>query len=75
MKTLGNIIWHFPFFGFVTAIANYLTGLLLVMTVVAAPVGFGVMELGKFLLWPFGNAIVNKNQLNIEEKKSEPCGY
>ena len=23
MKTLGNILWHFPFFGFVTAIIVY----------------------------------------------------
>ena len=24
MKTLGNILWHFPFFGFVTAITTWL---------------------------------------------------
>ena len=67
MKTLGNILWHFPFFGFVSAIFVYLFGLLLTITVVAAPIGLGYMELGKFLFWPFGNAMVSKSELNAEQ--------
>jgi uncharacterized membrane protein YccF (DUF307 family) len=67
MKTLGNILWHFPFFGFVSAIAVYLFGLLLTITIVAAPIGLGLMELGKFLFWPFGNAMVSKSELNVEQ--------
>lgn len=70
MKTLGNILWHFPFFGFVTAILNYLLGLILTATVVAAPVGLGLMELGKFYFWPFGNAMVSKSDLNIDQNTS-----
>lgn len=70
MKTLGNIIWHFPFFGFITATLVYLFGLLLTITVIAAPIGLGLMELGKFLFWPFGNAMVSKNDLNIEQNKA-----
>lgn len=67
MKTLGNILWHFPFFGFVSAILVYLFGLLLTITVIAAPIGLGYMELGKFLFWPFGNAMVSKSELNVEQ--------
>jgi uncharacterized membrane protein YccF (DUF307 family) len=70
MKTLGNIIWHFPFFGFITATLVYLFGLLLTITVIAAPIGLGLMELGKFLFWPFGNAMVSKNDLKIEQNKA-----
>lgn len=70
MKTLGNILWHFPFFGFVLATLVYLFGLLLTITVIAAPIGLGLMELGKFLFWPFGNSMVSKNELNVEQNKA-----
>jgi uncharacterized membrane protein YccF (DUF307 family) len=67
MRTLGNILWHFTFFGFVTAALYWLLGLLLTATVVAAPIGFGLMEFGKFLLAPFGHAMVSKADLKIEQ--------
>lgn len=70
MRTLGNILWHFPFFGFVTAIGVYLFGLILTVTVVAAPIGLGLMEFGKFLCLPFGNAMVSKSDLNIEQNEA-----
>lgn len=70
MKTLGNILWHFPFFGFVNAILVYLLGLILTATVVAAPVGLGLMEFGKFLFAPFGHAMVSKTELNAEQNKA-----
>lgn len=67
MKTLGNILWHFPFFGFVNATIVYILGLILTATVVAAPIGLGLMEYGKFLFAPFGRAMVNKSELNVEQ--------
>lgn len=70
MKTLGNILWHFPFFGFVNAIVVYLLGLILTATVIAAPIGLGLMEFGKFLFAPFGHAMVNKSELNAEQNKA-----
>ena len=70
MKTLGNIIWHFPFLGFVNAILVYLFGLILTGTVVAAPIGLGLMEYGKFLFWPFGHQMVDKKDLNIQQNKA-----
>ncbi|GEM_PF-494860 len=70
MKTLGNILWHFPFFGFISAAIVYLFGLLFTATVVGAPVGLGLMEFGKFLLAPFGHAMVSKSDLNIDQNKA-----
>ncbi|MFQ5571391.1 MAG: YccF domain-containing protein [Rhodothermales bacterium] len=67
MKTLGNILWHIPFLGFVNAIVVYVLGLILTATVVAAPIGLGLMELGKFLFWPFGKAMISKKELNVEQ--------
>ncbi|MEY4591878.1 MAG: hypothetical protein RIR18_773 [Pseudomonadota bacterium] len=64
MKVFGNIIWHFPFFGFVSATITYLLGLLLTITVVAAPIGLGLMELGKLLFWPFGNTMVKQSDVS-----------
>ncbi len=63
MRTLGNILWHFPFLGFVNAIATYLLGVLLLITVIAAPIGRGLMELGKFLIAPYSRAMVKESQL------------
>lgn len=70
MKTLGNILWHIPFLGFVNAIVVYLLGLLLTATVVAAPIGIGLMEYGKFLFAPFGRAMVSKSELDIKQNKA-----
>lgn len=67
MKTLGNILWHIPFMGFLSAIFVYLLGLVLTATVVAAPIGLGLMELGKFLFAPFGHAMVSKDDLNVDQ--------
>lgn len=67
MRTLGNVLWHFPFLGFVTATIYWLFGVLLTATVVAAPIGLGLMQYGKFLFSPFGRAMVNKKDLNAEQ--------
>lgn len=66
MRTLGNILWHFPFFGFLTAVFYWLLGLLLTALLVTAPIGLGLMEFGKFLLAPFGQAMVNKEDLQTQ---------
>lgn len=67
MRTLGNILWHFPFFGFVTAAFYWLLGLLLTILVITAPIGLGLMEFGKFLFAPFGHAMVNKAELKGDQ--------
>jgi len=67
MKTLGNIIWHIPFLGFISAITVYLFGLLLTATIVASPIGLGLMEFGKFLFWPFGSEMKSKSEMKVEQ--------
>ena len=69
MKTLGNILWHFPFLGFVNALLTFLLGGLLVITVVGAPIGLGLIQLSKFLLAPFSSSMVDKKDLNIDQNK------
>ncbi len=67
MRLLGNILWHIPFLGFIDAIIVYLFGLLLTITVIAAPIGLGLMEYGKFLFAPFSYSMISKSDLNIDQ--------
>jgi len=67
MKTLGNILWHFPFLGFVNALFTFLLGGLLVITVIGAPIGLGLIQLSKFLIAPFSNAMIDKKELNEDQ--------
>jgi len=69
MRTLGNILWHVPFLGFVTASFTYLAGLILTLLVIPAPIGLGLMEYAKFLFAPFGHAMVSKSDLNVEQNE------
>lgn len=63
MRIFGNILWHVPFLGFLSALGAVLIGGVLVITVVAAPIGMGLLELSKFLLAPFTQAMVSKQDL------------
>ena len=70
MRTLGNILWHFPCFGFVSAGGTFLLGVLLTGTVVAAPIGLGLIQFSKFLLAPFGQTMIRKSTLGVEQNKA-----
>ena len=69
MRFLGNILWHFPFFGFLTALGTFLVGGLLLMTVIGAPIGLGLIELSKFLLAPFSKSMIDKKELQVDQNK------
>lgn len=69
MRTLGNILWHIPFLGFLSALATFLIGGLFVITVIGAPIGLGLIQLSKFLLAPFSSAMVSKKDLNIDQNQ------
>ncbi len=69
MRTLGNILWHFPFFGFINALTTFLVGVLLVITVVGLPLGLGLIQLSKFLLTPFTCAMVDKRDLDTKQNE------
>lgn len=70
MRTLGNVLWHIPFFGFVNAFIVYVMGLLLTITVIAAPIGLGLMEFGKFLLAPFSRSMVKKADVSAQQNSA-----
>jgi uncharacterized membrane protein YccF (DUF307 family) len=69
MRTLGNILWHVPFLGFLSALGTFLIGGLLVITVIGAPIGLGLIQLSKFLLTPFSSAMISKKDLKANQNK------
>jgi len=64
MKTLGNIIWHVPFLGFITALITFLWGGFLIITVIGAPIGLGLIQLSLFLLSPFSKTMIDKGEID-----------
>jgi len=71
MRGVANFLWHFPFFGFLIAFSNFLLGGLLVLTVVGAPIGLGLMQYAKFLFAPYTNAMISKTQLEKHQKNAK----
>jgi uncharacterized membrane protein YccF (DUF307 family) len=69
MRTLGNILWHIPFLGFLNALFTFLLGGLLVITVIGAPLGLGLIQLSKFYLTPFSKAMISKSDLKTDQNK------
>lgn len=69
MRLLGNILWHFPFLGFLSALGAFLFGSLLVLLVIPAPIGFGLIQYSRFLLAPFSYEMVSKNDLGIKQNQ------
>lgn len=69
MRTLGNILWHVPFLGFLSALVIFLIGGLLVITVIGAPLGLGLIQLSKFLLTPFSKVMISKKDLKTDQNK------
>ncbi|PGH39570.1 MAG: hypothetical protein CRN43_08310 [Candidatus Nephrothrix sp. EaCA] len=69
MRTLANILWHFPFFGFLSALGTFLIGGLLIITVAGAPIGLGLVQLARFLLTPFSSEMIDKEDLNLAQNK------
>ena len=67
MKTLGNILWHFPFLGFLSALYTLVLGLVFTITVVGAPIGFGMIQHSKFLLTPFSKRMISDSKLNEDK--------
>jgi len=69
MRTLGNILWHVPFFGFLSALGTFIIGGLLVITIIGAPLGLGLIQLSRFLLTPFSSAMISKKDLKADQNK------
>ena len=60
MKTFGNILWLI-FGGLISAIMNFIMGVVCFITIIFIPVGFQLFKIGKFFLWPMGKKVVKTN--------------
>ena len=69
MRFIANVLWHIPYLGFIDALICFLLGGLLVLTVVGAPVGLGLIQLGKLYLAPFGHNMVHKDNIPGQTNK------
>ena len=67
MRTLANILWHFPFFGFISALFSFILGCILVISVIGAPIGLGLIQHSKFLLSPFSSAMISDSKINKDK--------
>lgn len=74
MKTLLNILWYFPFFGFMSAIGAGLLGVIMCITIVGIPIGLGLLQFSKFLFLPYGNAMVDKKDLEVLSQTDKHTG-
>ena len=74
MRTLGNLLWHVPCMGFMSAIGIAIGGIFWVCTVVGAPVGLGLLQYAKFLIAPFDHKMVDKSvvQTDIQKELANP---
>lgn len=61
MNTLGNIIWLI-FGGLIIALAYFLSGIVLLITVIGIPFGLQLFKIGSFALLPFGYKTVPKEK-------------
>ena len=67
MRTLANILWHFPFFGFLSSLFSFILGGILVISVIGAPIGLGLIQHSKFLLSPFSSAMISDSKINKDK--------
>lgn len=56
MKTIGNIIWVI-FGGFMIALEYFISGFLMMLTIIGIPFGIQAFKLGILALWPFGSKV------------------
>lgn len=72
MRTFGNIIWHFPFLGFLQSLAYAIGGVFWCITIIGIPLGMGLFQLSLFTLSPFSKRLVSQRELEmITGKKQE----
>ena len=66
MRTIGNILWV-VFGGIWLAIAYFVAGLVLCITIIGIPFGVQAFKMAGFALWPFGYTVVTKPSSGILE--------
>jgi uncharacterized membrane protein YccF (DUF307 family) len=66
MRTLGNLLWIL-FGGLEMALAWWLAGLLMYISIIGIPFGRSCFEIGTFTFLPFGHEAVGRDVLTGEE--------
>ncbi len=61
MSTLGNILWLI-FGGFFISLAYFLSGVVLLITIIGIPFGLQLFKIGSFALLPFGYEAVPREK-------------
>lgn len=56
MKTIGNIIWVI-FGGFMIALEYFISGFVMMLTIIGIPFGIQAFKLGMLAIWPFGSKV------------------
>lgn len=65
MRIFGNIIWHFPFLGFLQSLVYAIVGVFCCLTVIGIPLGMGLFQLSLFTLAPFSKRLVSQHDLEM----------
>ena len=65
MKTLGNVLWHLPFLGFLIALCYAIGGVFWCITIIGIPLGLGMFQLSLFMLTPFSKRLVSRKDLEM----------
>lgn len=65
MRTLGNIIWHIPYLGFLWALIYAIVGLFWCITIIGIPLGLGLLQISLFMLAPFNKRLVARKDLEM----------
>lgn len=72
MKQVLNVLWHFPFLGFLWSLIYLVNGIVCCVTIILIPQGLGYFQFAKFLLWPNGYAMVSKAELGrLNEREQQ----
>ena len=71
MRTLANIIWHFPFLGFLYSLYLFLIGGLMCITIVGIPMGQSLFQLAQFMLAPFSSEMVDRKDMIYLGRQSQ----
>ena len=56
MKTIGNILWVI-LGGLFWAIADFLTGIIMCISIIGIPIGIQMFKFARFVIWPFGKVV------------------
>lgn len=75
MRTFCNIIWHFPYFGFVISLILALGGLFWCITIVGIPLGLGLFQMSLFFLAPHTRRLVSQSDLALVTGKQQNVAY